>query len=197
VFTSNEPSRPAPNYSFFRLALSGEAGLLLLAWGLARWLDIAPRLERVGAGLLWGTAGAIPLGLALRWMLTTRHRSVRRLVTLVEDQLGPFLVRLSLIQLAVLAAIAGLSEEVLFRGVLLPALARDLSPLGGLLVTSGLFGLVHFASSTYALLAGVMGCYLGVLFLLTGSLVAPIVSHGLYDFAALAVLARQAQRRQR
>jgi uncharacterized protein len=195
VSTSSEPSKPQFNDHFFRLAVSGEAGLLLLAWGLARWLNVYPQVDRVGAGLLWGIAAAVPLGAALYWMLTTPSGPVRRLVALVEDQLGPFLARLSLLELALLAAIAGFSEEVLFRGVLLPGLARGLSPLGGLLASSALFGLVHFASRTYALLAGLMGCYLGALFLLTGNLLAPIVSHGLYDFAALAVLSRQAQRR--
>ena len=196
--TSSEPSRPLRNLSFFRLAVSGEAGLLLLAWALGRWLGISP-LSSLGPlvqGLLLGTAGALPLGLALRWMLTTANPALRRLTILVEQELGPFLASLSALELGILAAIAGSSEEALFRGVLLPARSRDLSSVGGLLASSVLFGLVHFASRTYALVAGIMGCYLGILFLLTGSLVVPIVSHALYDFGALLVLARRAQQRQ-
>jgi uncharacterized protein len=198
VSTSSEPSRPLRNISFFRLAVSGEAGLLLLAWALGRWLGISP-LSNPGAlvyGLLWGTAGALPLGLALRWMLTTANPALRRLTILVEQELGPFLVSLSALELGILAAVAGFSEEVLFRGVLLPALSRELLSIGGLLASSVIFGLVHFASRTYALVAGIMGCYLGILFLLTGSLVVPIVSHALYDFGALLVLARRARQRQ-
>jgi uncharacterized protein len=198
VSTSSEPSKAPLNIRFFRLALSGEAGLLLLAWALGRWLGIAP-LSSAGPllhGLLWGTAGALPLGLGLRWMLTTTNPPIRRLTILVEQELGPFLASLSAGQLGILAAIAGFSEEVLFRGVLLPGLSRDLSSIGGLLASSVLFGLVHFASRTYALVAGIMGCYLGILFVLTGSLVVPIVSHGLYDFGALLVLARRGRQRQ-
>lgn len=196
--TSSEPSSPPRNISFFRLAVSGEAGLLLLAWALGRWLGISPLSSPgpVVSGLLWGTAGALPLGLGLRWMLTTANPALRRLTSLVEQELGPFLVSLSSLKLGILAAIAGFSEEVLFRGVLLPALSRELSSIGGLLASSVLFGLVHFASRTYALVAGIMGCYLGILFLLTGSLVVPIVTHALYDFGALLVLARRARRRQ-
>jgi membrane protease YdiL (CAAX protease family) len=199
VSTSSEPSRPVRKFSFFRLAVSGEAGLLLLAWALGRWVGISPvsSLAPVIEGLLWGTAGALPLGLALWWMLTTANASLRRLTALVEEELGALLAPLSSLELGILAAIAGFSEEVLFRGVLLPALARELSTVGGLLASSVLFGLVHFASRTYALLAGIMGCYLGILFLLSGSLVAPIVSHALYDFAALLVVARRARQRQR
>jgi membrane protease YdiL (CAAX protease family) len=200
VSTSSEPSRSARTLDFFPLAASGEAGLLLLAWGLARWLGIAP-LEslnhRVGAGILWGTVAALPLFAALCWMLTTTYGPLRRLVAMVEQEMGSFLAPLSLLQLAVLAALAGFSEEVLFRGVLLPGLARELTPVGGLVASSLLFGLVHFASRAYAVVAGVMGVYLGVLFLLTGSLVAPIVSHAIYDFGALAVVARRVRPRQR
>ncbi len=138
----------------------------------------------------------MPLVLALRWMLTTNNAALRRLTTLVEQELGPFLGSLSFVELGVLAAIAGLSEEVLFRGVLLPALGRELSAFGGLLASSVLFGLVHFASRTYAIVAGLMGLYLGILFLLSGGLVAPILSHALYDLTALVVVARRVRERQ-
>jgi membrane protease YdiL (CAAX protease family) len=195
VSTSSEPSRPLPRFSFFRLAISGEAGLLLLAWGLGSWLDISPGPGPILEGLVWGVAGTLPLLLALRWMLTTTNAALRRLTTLVEQELGPFLGSLSFFELGALAAIAGFSEEVLFRGVLLPALS-GVSAVGGLLVSSVLFGLVHFASRTYALVAGLMGLYLGMLFLLSGGLVAPIVSHALYDFAALIVVARRVRDRQ-
>jgi membrane protease YdiL (CAAX protease family) len=196
VSTSSEPSRPLPRFSFFRLAVSGEAGLLLLAWALGRWLDISPSPGPILAGLVWGLAGTFPLVLALRWMLTTANAALRRLTTLVEQELGPFLGSLSLLELGALAAVAGFSEEALFRGVLLPALSRELSMIGGLVASSVLFGLVHFASRTYAVVAGLMGLYLGILFLLSGGLVAPIVSHALYDFAALVVVARRVRDRQ-
>jgi membrane protease YdiL (CAAX protease family) len=129
-------------------------------------------------------------------MLTTANPAIRRLTILVEQELGPFLARLSSLELGILAAVAGFSEEVLFRGVLLPALSRELSSAGGLLASSVLFGLVHFASRTYALVAGIMGLYLGILFLLTGSLLVPIVSHALYDYAALLVLIRRTRQRE-
>jgi len=42
----------------------------------------------------------------------------------------------------------------------------------------------------YALLAGVVGLYLGGLYLLTGNLLVPIVVHALYDVVALGYLRR-------
>jgi len=62
-----------------------------------------------------------------------------------------------------------------------------------LLVASLLFGVVHWLTGLYALLAGMVGLYLGGLYLLTGNLLVPIVVHALYDIVALGYL-RKAER---
>jgi uncharacterized protein len=129
--------------------------------------------------------------LGLAWMLAARGGPVHRLVSFVVEQLGALVAARSRGELALLAVVAGISEEVLFRGVVQVALARVLAEPGGLLAASVLFGLVHFASRAYAALAGVMGLYLGALFLLQGSLLAPIITHTLYDFIALVSVARR------
>lgn len=133
----------------------------------------------------------MPLLLGLAWMLAARSGPANRLVSFVVEQLGPLLAARSAAELALLAALAGLSEEFLFRGVVQVGLARVLPDLGALLATSVLFGLVHFASRAYAIVAGVMGLYLGALFLMQGSLLAPTITHALYDFVALVYVARR------
>jgi uncharacterized protein len=192
VCTSSAPSSIGKSASFLRSAVAGEAGLLLLAWALAHWLNISPleELRPTLGNLLWGIAAALPLLLGLIWMLTSESGPVRRLVTLVEDQVGALLAGCSMLQLGVLAVVAGACEEILFRGVIQGGMTRWLPEVWALLATSVLFGLVHFASRTYALFAGVMGLYLGSLFLVQGSLLAPIVAHSLYDFIALVYIAR-------
>jgi membrane protease YdiL (CAAX protease family) len=51
-----------------------------------------------------------------------------------------------------------------------------------------LFGLLHPITPTYAVLAALMGAYLGGVWLASGNLLVPIVAHALYDFIALAYL---------
>jgi len=133
---------------------------------------------------------AVPLLLGLRWTLRTSAKSMRRLVALVVEQLGPLLAPRSLVELALLAALAGVAEEVLFRGVVQVGLARVLPEGGALVVASAAFGLAHFITPAYALLAGLAGLYLGGLFLFQGSLTAPIVAHAVYDVVALNYVAR-------
>ena len=193
VYTSNGPSKGSSRPGFLRLAVTGEAGLLLLAWGLSRWLNISP-LQQLRPDLdsfLWGIGATAPLLLGLAWMLGSSLDPIRRLVALVVDHLGPLLAAHSAGELAVLAAMAGIAEEVLFRGVIQPGLTQWLTSGAALLVTSGLFGLVHFASRAYAGFAAGMGLYLGTLLLMVDSLLAPIITHSLYDFAALVYVARR------
>ena len=116
---------------------------------------------------------------------------MRRLVEVVEDQLGPLLASRSSVELAVLATLAGLAEEILFRGVLQVGLARVLPDAAALVLASMAFGLAHFITRAYALLAGMAGLYLGSLFLAQGNLLVPIVAHALYDFVALTYLVRR------
>ena len=155
-------------------------------------MELAPldSLHWSGGGLLWGTLATLPLLLGLAWLQDSRQGPVRALLDLVVEQIGPYLAPLSVIDLALLAAVAGFSEEVLFRGVLQVGLTEWLSTGGALLGSSLLFGLVHFASRTYAILAGIRGMYLGGLFLAQQNLLAPIVTHAVYDFVALILVAR-------
>ena len=53
-----------------------------------------------------------------------------------------------------------------------------------------LFGAAHWLTATYALLAGLIGLYLGALFLLTENLLVPAIAHAAYDVVALSVLVR-------
>jgi uncharacterized protein len=49
---------------------------------------------------------------------------------------------------------------------------------------------------SYAMLAGVIGLYLGWLWMATGELLLPIAVHALYDFLALVYLVKIRPRRQ-
>lgn len=86
---------------------------------------------------------------------------------------------------------AGVSEELLFRGVLQTWSDRFLPLAFAILATNVLFGALHARTVLYAVIAGFVGVYLGVVFEASGNLVAPIVTHALYDAVALE-LARRA-----
>ncbi|MBE9044227.1 CPBP family intramembrane metalloprotease [Pleurocapsales cyanobacterium LEGE 10410] len=76
-----------------------------------------------------------------------------------------------------LGLLPGLSEELLFRGVMLPALGLNLTAV---LLSSLLFGVLHLSGNSqwpYVVWAAVIGFALGYCALITGNLVVPVVAH--------------------
>ncbi len=81
-----------------------------------------------------------------------------------------------------LGLLPGLSEELLFRGVMLSDLG--LTPLA-LVVSSIAFGVLHFSGSQqwpYVIWAIIVGFILGYSAIATGNLLVPIIAHILTNF---------------
>lgn len=165
---------------------------MLLALALGWWLEVAPfeRLVWTWRGLAGGIAATAPLLLGLAWCLRTTFPPVVHLVEIVERRVAPLFAGSGPAAIAVVALLAGLGEETLFRGVIQPALAAHLPLAAAVATTGALFGLAHWITPTYALLAGLVGAYLGVLFVVSDNLLVPILAHALYDVVALALLVR-------
>ena len=141
-----------------------------------------------------GVAATLP-PLGLFWLcLKCPWPPFESITRILDEMLVPLFRDCQLVQLAIIAALAGIGEEMLFRGVIQSAVAEGIGgPHGvwlGLLIASMLFGLLHPITPTYAILAGLIGLYLGGLWLLCGNLLAPIITHAFYDFVALAYLVR-------
>jgi membrane protease YdiL (CAAX protease family) len=88
---------------------------------------------------------------------------------------------------AAIAIVPATCEEILFRGAVLPALVRPLGATGAVLTSALMFGLIHldpvgdvsaFTRIPFAILVGVG---LGLLRLRTGSLIPPILAHGIMN----------------
>ena len=172
--------------------IASEAVLLGAAFGIG-WLVDVPPFERSRPDLRavgYGVAGTLPLLGLLGWCLRTRWAPVRRLVGLVEEHLRPYLVGMSAGGIVLLSLMAGIGEEALFRGVIQAGLAERLPGPVAVGIAALLFGVAHWLTPAYAVLAGVIGVYLGALFLLTDNLLVPIVTHACYDVVALTILVR-------
>jgi membrane protease YdiL (CAAX protease family) len=175
---------------------AAEAALLLLALGLGRLSGVPAfaslRLDR--AGLVAGLAATLPLLAALAWCLRTRWAPIAELMRLVDEWVAPLFRGSGVAGLALLALLAGVAEEALFRGVLQPGLSARLPHWAALVLASGVFGALHWITATYAILAALAGAWFGLLLLLSGNLLVPIVAHAVYDLVALVVLSRSSAR---
>jgi len=92
--------------------------------------------------------------------------------------------------LVALSVLAGVGEELLFRGAIQGWLIQHTGPWTALIASSVLFGLVHYISFTYFLVATGLGMVLGSAYHLSGSLGLVMIWHALYDMLALYCLLR-------
>ena len=88
------------------------------------------------------------------------------------------------IQILTVAVMAPLTEEILFRGLMLGVLSKVCNRWLAIVATALVFGLVH-GHPIGIIYASCLGLILGWLYIKTGSIIAPILFHTVYNFASL------------
>ncbi len=177
---------------FFKSACLFEASLTLVAVVLGMIANINPfeNFKFSELAIVYGVLGTAPLFMMFLSLEQVRHTSVSSIKDLLLKTLGPGLHKYHWTDLLILASIAGFSEELLFRGVIQPWIEHAWGAVTGLVVSNIIFGLVHAVTPLYALLATLVGIYLGLALDVTGdkNLLVPVIIHGLYDFLAFLAL---------
>ncbi len=181
--------------NFFKIACYFEASLTLVALLLGWLFDVNPfaNLQFSETALANGVLATLPLLLLFFVMQELPYAPLTKIRMLLLETLGARLYRCSWSDLLILASIAGFSEEVLFRGALQPWLEQLTGMTAGLIISNLVFALVHAVTPLYAVLAMLMGVYLGLCLDYGGerNLANPIIVHALYDFVAFVVILRQ------
>ncbi len=175
------------------LAIAVEGGLIVLAELLGRLLGRPPVALfhfADGTGWLWGLAATLPMTVLFLAIVRWPVGPLRAIQRFTEDVLRPVLAPCTVVDLLGISALAGLGEEMLFRGVLQGALQEIVPIWLAVSLAALLFGVLHAVTFTYAVLATLMGAYLGGVWLVADNLVAPVFTHGLYDFLVLLYLMR-------
>ena len=185
----------ALTWRWFAFAALFELGLGLAAILLGDWAG-RPVLGALAWNVphaIWGVIGTIPLFAILLWLLNSSYAWSIEIVRFLDQHARPVFAQWSLAQLAVLSVLAGFGEELLFRGFIQSELARIAGPAFAFIAASALFGVFHCVTRGYAVLAGVIGAYLSLLWMLSGNLLVPAITHSVYDFAALVYFFRLRQ----
>ncbi len=246
---SDVDNEPQTADSLFRTAVVVEAGLGLLAVVLGYVFGPDPRhlvpaadqLNALAGGVGLGILATFPLLLLMAFIRRINHPAINELDKLGEHPMMGLMLKLGPMELMMISLCAGVGEELLFRGWLMPAIAGLLhgeaisllphhaetlgpwwafggymaevfttTPAGsggisdnaalswsgfshwwknavgwemtaGWIASSIAFGFVHPISKLYIAVTGLMGLYFGVVLILTGNLLIPIVAHAFYD----------------
>ncbi len=174
------------------IALAGTAFLGVVAYGLSIITNtpLAPQFRWSLGDAAIGLAGAAPLVLLLSWLMATPQPAPARFRQSQIEFFAQIGFRFTPLRIVLMALFAGIFEELLFRGVLQTATAKLTPMFVAILVSNLIFGAVHWRTALYALIAGLVGVWIGILFAITGNLLTPIVTHAAYDLVALIVTAR-------
>lgn len=160
----SEAQKLSPDAPPYTLRLSWDKlliGMTLLAWWLGRPAQPAASVQRAWLAAL-ATLLAVPL-LALGLGLVGWQP---KWPALIWDWL------------AVNLLVTVLAEELVFRGLLQPALVSRLGARNGILLTAALFGAVHLPfSPLFAVLAGLAGLGYGLAFHYSGRLSVAVALH--------------------
>ncbi len=159
--------------------------LVALVWGWVFKKQPLAQLHWDARVLALGALGFLPPFALFLWTLRSKATAMRRhrelMMSMVERVFGSW----SVLQLGLISACAGFCEEALFRGAIQASLAERFGPWLAVSLAAALFGASHLITWTYAILACFIGAYLGLLFIWTDNLLAPMTAHFVYDFVAL------------
>jgi len=181
------------------VALVGGQSLLIVAAVIAAKFVGTPNLglgpgfdaslPYIFKGILWSTPLGI-LAVALD-VVEDKFQALQEVTKATQSSVlsllgGTFKPVLGIVTALALGAAAGIGEEMLFRGVMQFELGSKLgSEILAVGITSVVFGALHAVTPLYAGLAALASVYFGWLYLVTGNLMVPIVTHAFYDWAAL------------
>lgn len=136
-------------------------------------------MSRIGTDI--GIGFAVAIGVVfVTFVLARMIPALQSMEVAFRRTLGP----MSAGEIIRIALLSGIAEELLFRGAL--------QPWAGLIITSVLFGILHFVPDKawfpWTIFATGFGFLAGWLFESRGSLVAPITAHVIVNLANLALI---------
>lgn len=169
-----------PRFVTFAALFYGSLTLVAVVWATLRGFDLRLAVDSLSLALgIMSPLVTVSLGLLA-------YRLLPVLRTIAEELAPRLLEGTSRGTLVLISVLSGVGEEVFFRG----AVQQEF----GLVVASILFGVVHVGPdrrylvwTVWALLAGFL---FGVLYDVTGGLLAPILAHAGHNAATLLIWKR-------
>ena len=192
--------KPISPPALVSLTLVFEGGLGILAWLLSLFFGSPPlsSFRWDARDALVGAAATVPMLAVFLICLYWPIGPLARIKSISEEIIGPLFGRCSIAELALIAAAAGIGEEMLFRGFLQAALDLRYGWLWGLCGASLIFGLMH--SITHRRMPcspDLLGAIPGWILAVSVQLLVPVIAHALYDFVALVYLVMASRSRKR
>lgn len=167
------------------LKVQGGIVVLAIVLGLIFRQDLPGQIHFSIEALNWSVVGTALMLFTGWWLIDKPWGWIRELKDLMRQVVVPLFRNAPVGTLFLVSLLAGVGEELLFRGVIQGGLSGLLGPWPALILASVLFGAMHALTRAYFIIATLMGFYLGLIYLWTGNLLIPILIHFLYDWIVL------------
>ena len=167
------------------------SGILMLVAFVASILSGYPKeLGEIGVKpFLIGSFFGVILFVLMMFVGRYLQRHVSSYYDLIVE-LRALFSNLSWLAIVVISVMAGVSEELLFRGVIQSYLVSVSNPWFGIIISASLFGVMHFYNRLYIVLTLIVGLFIGWLYHETQSLLLVVVLHSVYDVLAFASIVK-------
>ncbi len=178
-------------------SLGAQATLFVAIGLLLWWISDRPLTGFVTVDLRQIALG-IGLGLAMIAVAAAIFQSMPQLaekLTRLQAKNFAFLEkRLSIPVIIFFSICAGVGEEALFRGGLQTLMGDYVALPLAVIFSSLIFALIHFAKPLIAIIIFAIGALFGVFYIWSGSLLAVMIGHALYDVYAIWFLQKEMHR---
>lgn len=191
------------HYHTIIMSVVVEGGLAVLAFVIGYFIHFSPvrTLKWSITDVIWGLTATIPMLVLYVFMDRSHAEPFRKIRNLVQFFVDTFLSRCSTLQVILICALAGIGEELFFRGILHDAIAYKIGGTTGLiigiLISAFFFGISHAATFTYCILAFFISLYFSWLLIFFDNILVPITTHAVYDYCVIHYLLQRRQKQLR
>ena len=188
--------QPEQHHTVFS-AIVFEGGLAVLALVIGYFCGFSPArtLSWSFPAVVLGFAATIPMLVMFVFLDRAKSLPLLRIQQLVRMFIFTFFNKCSTTQIFLICVLAGIGEELFFRGLMQDGIAYGIGGTVGLIcgiaISSFFFGVAHLVTPTYGVIAFFMSLYFAALFLGAGNILVPMIAHALYDYCVIRFLLRQ------
>lgn len=169
-----------------------EGGLAGLAMVIGYFIGYFPcdNLRWHPDAIFYSLLATIPLVLGFAILISIRIRCLIELRKIANFFVVQYFRECSFLQIVLVCGLAGIGEELFFRGLIQGGISNyfENSTFGiifGIAVASFLFAAGHALTRAYYFFALFTGIYFGLLYIISGNLLVPIISHAIYDYLVI------------
>ncbi len=188
--------QPEQHHTVFA-AIVFEGGLAVLAIVIGYFCNFSPArtLSWSFKAVLLGFTATIPMLVMFVFLDRAKFLPLLRIQQLVRAFIFTFFGKCSTAQIFLICVLAGIGEELFFRGLMQDGIAYGIGGIIGLIcgivISSFFFGVAHLITPTYGIIAFFISLYFAALFLWSGNILVPMIVHALYDYCVIRFVLRQ------